>query len=416
MSEAEYLKPVLAGLLFQGDCTDVQKGSAVNARERFLAIMNFERPDRSLLWEFGYWAGTIRRWYNEGLPKRAGIPSREKLPDGRGVYYNGLMGYVGDPIDQDVKAYFGMDEGARRVPVNYYLCPPFEEQVLEDHGDWYLWVDADGVTKHELKDRSTIPTVLDWPVSNRDDFERLRTERLRPDLEDRLPENWAELVGEFNTRRYPLLLGGVQGFYGTLRRLMGPEKLLYMFYDNPDLLKEINSYLVDFWIQIYDHVLDEIEVDGALVWEDMCYKAGPLISPAMFREFMLPHYQKLTSFLRDCGVTTVLVDTDGNCGQLLPLFIEGGVTGVYPFEVAAGMDIVEVRKAFPDLQIIGGLDKRKVAVGRSQIDAELEAKVPFMTQRGGYISAVDHTTPPDVSWDNFVYYRSRLKEMMLAAG
>ncbi len=40
----------------------------MNSRERFLATMNFDSVDRVLLWEFGYWAGTLRRWYGEGLP------------------------------------------------------------------------------------------------------------------------------------------------------------------------------------------------------------------------------------------------------------------------------------------------------------------------------------------------------------
>ena len=56
----------------------------MNVRERFLAVMGFEEGVRSLLWEFGYWAGTIRRWYGEGLPRKAGVP--EHLETGRGSW------------------------------------------------------------------------------------------------------------------------------------------------------------------------------------------------------------------------------------------------------------------------------------------------------------------------------------------
>jgi hypothetical protein len=400
----------------------------VNVRERFLATMNFEKPDRDLFWEFAYWAATIRKWYEEGLPKKVGIPSREELPDGRvvsqfheelpdgrGIYHSGMMGFWWSPFDQDVMAYLGMDKGPRQQPVNYWLCPAFEERILEEHGDWYLWTDGEGCIKRELKDRSTIPQVLSWPVSNREDWERIKAERLRPTLEGRLSKNWGQVVKELKTRDYPLIIGSNNGFYGTPRKLLGPENVLYTFYDDPELIKDMNSYLADFWIALYDQVLDQVDADCALIWEDMCYKAGPLISPAMFREFMLPYYKKLTSFLRDRGIKIVFVDTDGNCWRLLPLFIEGGVTGIFPFEVAAGMDIVEVRRAFPRLQIIGGLDKRKVVAGKPQIDAELEVKVPFMLQQGGYIASLDHGVPPDISWENFVYYRTRLKEMILAA-
>ena len=400
----------------------------MNARERFLATMNFEKPDRGLLWEFAYWAATVRRWYDEGLPRKVGIPSREETPDGRailqfgeelpggrGIHHSGFMGFWWSFFDRDVMAHLGLDKGPRQQPVNYWLCPAFEAQVLEEHGDWYLWRDGEGCVKRELKDRSTIPQVLSWPVSNREDWERIKAERLRPTLEGRLPENWAQLVRDLKGRDYPLVIGSNNGFYGTTRKLLGPENVLYTFYDDPELIKDMNNYLADFWIALYDQVLDQLDADCALIWEDMCYKSGPLISPAMVREFMLPSYRRLTLFLRDRGIKIVIVDTDGDCSKLIPLFIEGGVTGILPFEVTAGMNVVDVRKAFPHLQIIGGLDKRPVALGKSQIDAELEAKIPFMLKHGGYIPSLDHSVPPDVSWDNFCHYRNRLKEMILTA-
>lgn len=156
-----------------------------------------------------------------------------------------------------------------------------------------------------------------------------------------------------------------------------------------------------------------MQADALFIWEDMCYKQGPLISPAMFREFMLPNYQKLTACARDHGVRHVIVDTDGNCAALLPLFIEGGVTVLHPFETAADMDVVEVRKAFPKLGIMGGIDKRKIGLGPDAIDAELERQVPYMMSRGGYIPTIDHSVPPDISWDDYKYYRKKLNAMIV---
>jgi len=143
----------------------------------------------------------------------------------------------------------------------------------------------------------------------------------------------------------------------------------------------------------------------------MCYKAGPLISPDMFREFILPGYKKLTSFLKGRGVKIINVDCDGDVWKLIPLWIEGGVTGLYPFEVAAGMDMVEVRRAFPKLGIIGGIDKRALMQSKEAIDHELEAKVPFMLKSGGYIPHIDHAVSPETSFENLKYYRWKLEEI-----
>ena len=289
--------------------------------------------------------------------------------------------------------------------------------MLEDHGSWVLTRDDQGIVARQSKDRGSLPGYVGWPVNSRDDWERLKAERLRPTLEGRLPFNWPSLVLQMKQRDCPLCIGGSHaGFFGTPRDLLGPENLLLLYYDNPQFLKCIIDYLADFWIAIYGQVLDQIDAHLALIWEDMCYKTGSLISPALFREFMLPAYRRLTGFLRERGVRVILVDTDGDCWKLIPLFLEGGVTGLSPFEVNAGMDVVEVRKAFPRLQILGGLDKTVIAAGRAAIDKELEAKVPFMLRAGGYIPHVDHNVPPDISWDHFAYYRRRLNEMICGVG
>jgi uroporphyrinogen decarboxylase len=145
----------------------------------------------------------------------------------------------------------------------------------------------------------------------------------------------------------------------------------------------------------------------------MAYRSGPLISPQMFRDFMLSPYKRVTSFLNEMGVKVILVDTDGNVEKLIPLFLESGITALFPFEVQAGMDIVSVRERYPRLQILGGIDKMKIAQGRKAIDEELNSKVPFMLKAGGYIPHIDHHVHPDVSWEDFKYYRGLLRELIL---
>ena len=50
-------------------------------KERFHAIMNFEKPDRMLAWEQGFWGGTIERWYGEGMEKIEGIAANTAYGD-----------------------------------------------------------------------------------------------------------------------------------------------------------------------------------------------------------------------------------------------------------------------------------------------------------------------------------------------
>ena len=381
----------------------------MNALERFHATMSFTPVDRPLFWEFGYWAPTLRRWYGEGLPYLDGIDP--ELDDDGTVCAECLgVDWRNPNLDHDVNRTLGFDEPLHRVPVNNLFLPPFEPRVLAETDEWRTMVNTEGETV-QVSRRNGSRHFLDAPVKTRQDYYRLREERLQVCLAERLPANWLELRAALKRRTYPLEYGGNQGFFNSLRRLVGFRHLMLLFSDDPAFVHEMIANVADFLIALYDPILSEIGGDCAMISEDMCYKSGCFISPAFFRTFMLPAYRKLTGFYRDHGIQTILVDSDGDVTRLIPLLIEGGVTGLHPFEVTGKCDVVEVRKSFPHFQILGGIDKRELAQGRGAIDRELERKVRFLCRTGGYIPFVDHTVPPDVSWSDFRYYRQRLAEL-----
>jgi uroporphyrinogen-III decarboxylase len=380
----------------------------MNTRERFLAWAAFEPDVLALKWEYGYWAGVVRQWEEEGLHLSTPLP--ESMGDGGSVRAE-VMGYKGSGfVDEDIHALFGLEAHQRRVPVNNFIYPLFEEEILEETPDSKIFRDGWGIVRQVSKEADSPDKFVRTTVACREDWEQLKAERLQVDTAGRLPENWAALCEGYPERDYPLIIGGGQGFFGSPRYLLGDVEVLTTFYDAPELIHAINSHLCDFWIALYDRVLQDVQPDAALIWEDMCYKNGPLISPAMFEEFMLPYYKKLCGFFKDQGIDIILVDTDGDARKLLPLFLEGGVTGTFPIEVAAGMHVAELREAFPTLQLIGGVDKLALMKDKAAIDAELDERILPTLEKGGFIPTVDHLVPPDVSWENFSYYRRRLND------
>ena len=81
-----------------------------------------------------------------------------------------------------------------------------------------------------------------------------------------------------------------------------------------------------------------------------------------------------------------------------------------PFEVAAGCDVVEIGKKYPDLIMTGGIDKRVLAKGKEAIDKHLDYILPTMKKRGGYYPTCDHGVPKEVDYDDYLYYRKRCQE------
>lgn len=136
--------------------------------------------------------------------------------------------------------------------------------------------------------------------------------------------------------------------------------------------------------------------------------------PKLFDEFIGSYYKRLIPALKSKGVRHVFVDTDGDFKKLIPNFIEAGVEGFLPMDVNAGMDIVAVRREYPNLKFIGAYNKLCIAEGKKAIDREFERILPVIRQ-GGYIPGVDHQVAPSTSFENYKYYILRLKEAMKEA-
>jgi uroporphyrinogen decarboxylase len=410
----------------------------MNLRERFHEIMGFQRT-RSIKWEFGYWGETIERWYKEGLPRQdyPRLPSEKattptshlyskawnslkgsRLPNGIAVTAGGLYWPTqGFPLDDDVKNHFHMDDSQILVNVNLLFHPMFESKIIEEDENHLVYIDLDGVRRRFLKETATMPSGEDWPIKDWDSWQQIKEERLSlSDVSGRFPPNWDDLAAAYRDRDFPLALGGYpHGFFGTLAHLMGYEKLFISYFEDPGLVHDVVNTFTDLWIAVYSEVLQYVDIDDVHIWEDISYGSGSMVSPSVIKEFMIPYYKKFTDFLRSKGVDIILVDTDGDCFDIIPLFLEGGITGMYPFEVSCGIDIVEIRKSFPGLQMMGGIPKSELIHGKRRIQEILEP-VRTVLKTGGFIPFGDHLIPPEVSWENFSFYRERLNSIIDESG
>jgi uroporphyrinogen decarboxylase len=171
------------------------------------------------------------------------------------------------------------------------------------------------------------------------------------------------------------------------------------------------EHICGFALGILKNTLARCRVDTVELKEDMAYKGAPMIGPDMFRKFMLPHYREFVSTAKSCGVSFVFMDCDGYPGKLIPLWMEAGIDGMSPCEIAAGNDILGLRKAYPRFHLWGGIDKRVLSQGKAQVRAEVMSKVPEMIEKGGYIPHVDHAVPADAKLENYIYFRELLREI-----
>jgi uroporphyrinogen decarboxylase len=351
----------------------------LNNRERLIRTALGQDVDRLPLHLWGPWGETIERWRGEGYPR--------------------------EPVDFD--AYFGLDAYFSPIAVNLGYYPAFEYKVLEDRGGTKLIQDGSGSILEIMADHSTIPKIISPAVSGRESWEKLK-ERLDPRSPERYPD-WQAEIKRFANSGAAVQIGIYPyGLFGTLRDMMGVEELLVGFYDEPELIHDIMDYLTNFWLALYEEAARHIQIDHIHIWEDMSGKQGPLISPAMFREFMMANYKKIIAFAKDRNIPIVSVDTDGNMDVMMTVLSEAGINMIMPFEVQAGCDVVAIKKQYPHICLCGGIDKRALTKDRKTIDAELD-RVDSLFHQSGYMPGNDHLVHPEISLDNFRYFVEQLK-------
>ena len=363
----------------------------MSPHERYRACMHFQPMDRCPLQEFSPWEATIKNWMRES-----------------GLDRDTVLQYMGE---YDLQCSTGVD---------FSMIPSFKEKIVSEDTETVTRIDRMGLTYREFKNspEASMPEFIEFPAKTPADWKKIKR-RFDPSSPGRYPADWNERLARWKRQKCILRLYGLvanyyggPSLYGFVRMLIGNEQVLYAFYDEPEMVHDMMETATEFSIAMIQKVLREAPVTVVQFWEDMCYRGGPLISPEMFKTFMMPRYKRITEEIHKLGVDIIFVDSDGNVEELIPLWLESGINGIFPMEQAAGNDIQAYRKKYgKNLLMTGGIDKMALAHGKEAIDRELESKIP-LAWKGGYIPTIDHSIPPNVSYENFVYYWKRKKQML----
>lgn len=330
----------------------------MNSRERFQAVMSFQPFDRLPLVEWAAWWGkTINRWHTEGFP--ADLNDRYKIYD-----------YLGLEI--------------------------YWQEVVE----------------HNLPDCPKAPSYGAGIIETERDYESIR-KYLYPRPALKTGDHWKRLADRQATGEIVLWFS-LEGFFGLARELLGIERHLYAFYDQPKLMHRINSDLSQWILGTIEEISSYCEPDFMTFFEDMSYNHGSMLSEEHFREFLLPYYKIVIPELDRRGIIPI-VDSDGDISVPAYWFKEAGLQGILPLERQAGVDLSRLRRDHPRMLFVGHFDKMTMARGEETMRAEFERLLPTAA-KGGFIISVDHQTPPGVSLDQYRTYLRLYREYAEKAG
>ncbi|OAM90586.1 hypothetical protein OH491_02275 [Termitidicoccus mucosus] len=352
-------------------------------RERFLNTLNYQPVDQRPCYLAWPWFDTLARWRREGLPDGVTDVHEHLGVSGLGYRVSNITPAAG-------------------------VFPDYPVKILREDGEFIYKTDRYGRTAKEFKDHSSFPEWLEFPVKTPEDLRRLLDEHFDVDnLDARFPADWLEQVHAAEQRGDVILIDG-GCYYWTLRSVAGVDGAGYLLYDAPELVGELFERYHAVVMEGLRRAVKVTRVDIIGFGEDFACKSGPLLSPAMFRDMILPHYKKVMDFAHAHDVRLTWHDSDGDYRLLLPDMLSAGVNSTCPCEVASGMEPVGLRRQFGrELRIGGGFDKRIVPLGRSAVAAEF-ARLRPVIEEGGYIPGIDHSIPADVSYDRYREYVDEL--------
>ena len=348
----------------------------MTGKERITAILNHQPVDRIGLYEH-FWPETFKRWIAEGHFKE-------------------------DEAQEDV---FGFDIVNAWV-FNTIADIDFKPVTLEETAETILVKDGNGATLRRHKLHSTTPEHVAYDVI---DFAGYR-EKTRPFILDTsLDDRRINYDGYVSQRKIAtdrnlfFNWAGVNVFE-CMHSLCGHENLLVGMALEPEWVAEMANDYAALQIRLFEKLFARHGLpDGIWIFEDFGFKERPFMSPAMFRELIMPAQAKTIKYCHDLGLK-VMMHSCGFVEPLLPCMVEAGIDVLQAMEVKAGMDPLRIRKNFPSLVLFGGLDVRPLLL--NDLDAvrrELEAKVPILKQ-GGFILHSDHSIPDTVNYETYRFF------------
>jgi uroporphyrinogen decarboxylase len=362
----------------------------LTSKERFDRILKHQPVDRIGLFEV-FWQETAGTWAAQG---------RFAQPE-----------MVSDHFGLDVRRTGGEITPADYRTINLMADIDVGDQVVEETQSVKLIRDGNGALLRWIKSGSGAPEHVDFIVKDRRSWE----EHIRPHLLDERTYERRINFGSYRelrakcAREARFMTCGVVGPFDQMSPMCGHEYLLMGMALDGEWVRDMADLYITVAIRLLEILFDREGLpDGLWVWDDLGFRNGPFMSPAMFRTLLYPAHKKLFDFAHSRQLPVVL-HCDGHVEALIPSLIEAGIDCLQPLEVKAGMDLLKLKKQFGDqIALIGGMDVRVLETNdRQAVEAELLSKLPGAMAGSGYVLQVDHSVSPLVEYETYKFFVER---------
>ena len=403
-------------------------------RQRVLAALNHQQPDRVPIDFGGHRSSGIAAIAYRKLRKALGLPERAVR-----VY---------DPvqqlaiIDEDVLERFRVDTielgrgfalddknwadwvlpdgSACQMPA--WADPEYRVPAERGPGEWLIRSKQSGRVLAKMPDGALYFEQCYWPYLESADLDRL-PEALAENMwcavqsppgplasgpdGPRLLAEGAKALRARTDRAIVALFGG--NLLETGQFLYRIDNFLMLLAADPDRANEFLDRLVEIHLANLEKYLAAVGpyIDIIVFGDDLGMQNGPQMSRAMYREMFMPRHARMWKRAKELAGVKVMLHCCGGIRPLLPDLIEAGLDAVNPVQIScAGMDAAGLKADFGDKITFwgGGCDTRFVLSKATPEDIQrhVRQQVEIFSRGGGFVFQQVHNVLADVPPENVI--------------
>jgi hypothetical protein len=208
---------------------------------------------------------------------------------------------------------------------------------------------------------------------------------------------------------FPDIAMGIEAF-GSEREVAGGYVGIGVDYRSQAWITAVASRpdLVERWLEVSAEksirnveALKDVDIRVMLGGGDMATNEGPIYSPRVFRELLIPRLRRIVDACHKHGKLYFFASD----GDLWPVADDlfSVVDGYYEIDRRAGMDLAKLKQRFPHLRLIGNISSHTLHLGtKAEVVEETSSCLAAAREFGGVIVGCSNLIMCQTPEENFL--------------
>ncbi len=309
-----------------------------------------------------------------------------------GRYAGNTLAIGGDPAKGIEES-----EGARPMHPEDYI------EVCRIIGQDAIIVEAIWTPFKKRKEDGSLTIVADRSIRSMEDFKEKVILPDDDDIEERMKyiREYREALDKSGTNIGFCILHSA--YFQTLYEFMiGMEDTMRMVYEDRDFIEELLEISTRYWVKFVTRAVEE-GVDFIWPADDVAFKTGLFLPPAIMKEMWLPHLKRIIEPALNAG-KPVMFHSDGKIDEIVPWLADIGVDCIQPMD-PYGIDYRDYKKKFGSIVCLAGnIDIEFPLAHGTPDDVEKDVKehMEVLKPGGGYVACCSHSIVNYIPHENYM--------------